>query len=417
MKTQWLGPSHIVRLEQAVKTEQVFLPHDPIFIAAGGLPSWSNKVQSFKHFSNSDSINYVIGDFRFGNTIFSAVKTIDMSVGFEFNKNFTGISKEFIDLDRDRQLLNLSLFALDRLIDKFQNSIKLLFWDLFIREYENRKNEKYYINGKYHHPTWNLKEINKMYTKNSPDLSSLLGYNSISSLYVDKNAHPSLKGFLFMSKVFEGISPEKALEISNDLQKELTVEIFAKLDKKIAISGQSSFCKSVQSLQSQGSIILPSGCFFVDRKEIVNTLKSGTPVYYFPPLRNDCDLDIDQWFEKIKSNFKEIELYSEFSHFRVVFWDSWARESISFREEAYRWFRPTSYLRSYAFLENSFPEVTIKLSRFTRQQMDSMIELNVGLQPTQKGIFMLFKLIENGRFSLIDEMQYTSILKKHFLGK
>lgn len=70
-----VGPSHIVRWQHLFSNTLTDLPAFDHY-AIGGLPIWDNELISFLNDAEDkyDEIYVLVGDFRFGNDLFSEIK-------------------------------------------------------------------------------------------------------------------------------------------------------------------------------------------------------------------------------------------------------------------------------------------------------------------------------------------------------
>lgn len=135
-KTCVVGPSHIVRWQYLAETTLTSLPRFDSY-AVPGLPIWDAELVSFLKSSEDryDDIYVMVGDFRFGNEIFSTPG----------RNRYLAIKKENINKNNDKELMEKSIQALDE-IGKLKN-VKFVFWDLYIREFINKKAGNYTDNG------------------------------------------------------------------------------------------------------------------------------------------------------------------------------------------------------------------------------------------------------------------------------
>lgn len=235
-----VGPSHIVRWQYLSTTTLTNLPKFDSY-ALPGLPIWDPDLLSFlKEVEGEyEEVYVLVGDFRFGNEIFSVPN----------RKRHLGINKENINDTNDSELLKKSIAALD-CICKIKN-VKIVFWDLYFREFSNRQRGNYTKNDIYQHPFWNYNFFQNKYSHKTIELSLLDSIN-IDLLFVDSSVHPSILGYCFLFNLFSNQSVIdsflSSLRLRNDIDKDLYYDIPS------AIIGNGSFFRTVQLYVTKGII-------------------------------------------------------------------------------------------------------------------------------------------------------------------
>lgn len=213
-----LGPSHVKRLEHALHRGLIPKPGLTIdFAGSDGMPIWHPLLAKQLHAADYDHIFVIVGDFRFGNKTFAESEA----------KKTGGIAKELISLENDAKLYQKSLATMDAWVAVFGKKIKFLFWDLLAREFFNRRNNKYTIDGQYRHPTWNYDEISQRYKDNIID-ADFLKDDCIDRLVTDSSNHFSIYAYLFVVDALQGFDAEKTFK-KNDFEYKFTV-----LDRKFS---------------------------------------------------------------------------------------------------------------------------------------------------------------------------------------
>ncbi|MGL5602837.1 MAG: hypothetical protein ACRDD5_18395 [Silvania sp.] len=295
-----VGPSHIVRWQHLFKNVLTQLPCFDSY-AIGGLPIWDDELLSFLKDSGHkyDEIYVLVGDFRFGNGFFN--KQL---------KRYLGISKDNINNTNDSILLDKSLLALDQ-ISELPN-VKLVFWDLYLREFINKKSEKYTNNGEYNHPLWNYDFIQNRYSDNTITLSELDKLN-LEYLYIDSSLHPSIFGYNFLFNIFTGQSVIDSFVASLKMKYDI--------DKKLhcptptVITGNSTFFRTVNLYIAKG-IISGSLNFQLSRADdaLFTKRKDDRRIIVFSESKNEPEqTKIKVYVEK--SNWKE-KMHYELSNIK-----------------------------------------------------------------------------------------------------
>ncbi len=211
-----IGPSHVKRLEHAL--EYGILPGSRLtleFLGRDGMPIWHPVFT--KHLTSADyeHIFVIVGDFRFGNKIFAKTEA----------KQADGVAKELINFDNDQKLYEKSLATIDEWIALFGNKITFLFWDLLGREFTNRHENKYTIDGQYRHPVWNYDDVLERYQANIFNVG-FINKVGMNRLAVDSANHFSMFAYLMIIDAIQHVENKKYLT-----KEELEFK-FRVLDKK-----------------------------------------------------------------------------------------------------------------------------------------------------------------------------------------
>ncbi|GAB7527796.1 hypothetical protein PS3A_02020 [Pseudomonas sp. 3A(2025)] len=227
-----IGPSHVVRWQRL----KSFFNIDDQFYGHGTLPIWHEKVEQLAQTAHPF---IMVGDFRFGNAYHVTHNVKDMF----------SIKKEFFNLDIDKVSFDKSIQGLEKLN---RHDIKLVFWCLFIREYKNRINNKYTVNGCYKHPVWNLGHLENKF-KNAIKLSVLFDQD-LDFLFMDASNHPTTFGFFFLKKLYQGKSPMDAFHDTLALKKSF-FKIFKYFrNEKVVVSGTNNSFKLINNYVGLGIV-------------------------------------------------------------------------------------------------------------------------------------------------------------------
>jgi len=206
-----------------------------------GLPIWDTELLTFIKSAEHayEKIYVLVGDFRFGNEIFSA----------PHKKRHLGIKKENINKQNDEELLNKSLDALDE-IYKIKN-VQFIFWDLYVREFINRRSGHYTENNIYKHPLWNYSFFQNRYSIRTVELNLLDNLN-IDLLFVDSSVHPSILGYCFLYNLFGNQSVINSFLSSLKLKGDIDKDLYYATPSTII--GNGSFFRTVQLHITKGII-------------------------------------------------------------------------------------------------------------------------------------------------------------------
>jgi hypothetical protein len=304
-----VGPSHIVRWQHLFSNTLTDLPAFDHY-AIGGLPIWDNELISFLNDAEDkyDEIYVLVGDFRFGNDLFSEIK-----------KRHLGIKKDNINIGNDTALLKRAIEALD-VICKIKN-VKIIFWDLYLREFLNKKTGRYVINKHYQHPLWNYDFFKRRYCHKNIDLSLLDSLN-IDLLFVDSSLHPSILGYCFLFNLFTDQSVTDSFLSSLRLKGEVDKDLYCRHSS--VIIGNGPFFRTIQLYISKGIISLPSNvqlyraddALFTKRKEVRTLIffsesKSGDDL-----KKSELHIERSNWARKIHF---ELSYVKENTHREAMF--------------------------------------------------------------------------------------------------
>ncbi|MCK8107690.1 hypothetical protein MTF64_12465 [Pseudoalteromonas sp. 2CM41L] len=243
-----VGPSHVVRWENGVKNSTLKNIEDTTYFACGGLPIWDKELFKYikEHQDEFDEITILVGDFRFGNT-FQFIDSV----------RHTGIEKKYITFDNDKYLYKKCLKALVELSEI--PSVSFIFWDLAIREYENKKKKKYLVNNEYQHPIWNLYDLENKFKERVLSISQILQYD-LDFLFIDSSLHPSVLGFDFLRTLILEKDTTSSLLSCLRLKKKISNYLFT--NEEIVICGVSKLYRALLMYVQKGIIHLPDNIQF-----------------------------------------------------------------------------------------------------------------------------------------------------------
>ena len=390
-----IGPSHCVRLKHAIKTEQIdrFIDIENID-GMGGRPTWSIEIKkTIKNIlkNNPSALIYIfVSDFRFGNKII----TDDFSI--HIKKEYLAVDKNLINEKNDSILFEFCQKNIDTLINDYPENIKLLFWDLALREQININERKYFSSeNKYLHPTWNISEINSKYS------NVLIGLQFINStsyqrLFIDSSLHPSLFGFIVIKKIIfhpSNISEDDFNQIEKSYDS-FILNLFNSIPikEKTVITGGSKFTRILQRYINEKHILLPELVKLIPLDSAINK-RNDCHVIYFPDIITHAKEDevVKQSIEKTIAIRDKISCNA--ARITVFPYDLWAYENISRRKDYKDKFISKTEFGKIRNIEDTicYQSQKNRISDLNKD-FESLIELNDTLLPTIYGIYRILGL-------------------------
>ena len=188
-----LGPSHVKRLAHAY--DYGILPDTKLnikFFGHDGMPIWHPAFTKILKSADYDQLLVIVGDFRFGNKIFAQTEA----------KKASGVAKELINYSNDQKLYEKSIAVIQEWITFYGDKIKFIFWDLLGREFANRQNNYYVIDGHYCHPTWNYDDVAERFKHHIIDIGFLKN-EYMNRLTVDSANHFSFYAYLLLTDILK----------------------------------------------------------------------------------------------------------------------------------------------------------------------------------------------------------------------
>lgn len=384
------GPSHIIRWKRMVN-EEIFPLHinSSKMVGKGGLPIWSRWLNSELASRNNFKIGLFVGDFRFGNSICGSTK-IDSYI---FCDSFYAIDRTKISENNDLILYRRSLAALDMINTSSDGNISFIFWCLFCSEVTNRLSRKYFVNGKYKHPTWNYSDLETLLPNlDIIDLKPLLrmAMHEVNRLFIDKSGHPSTIGFLFLDYVLGhgySVKDSYAFAVNSYESKifQVAKDFQMKYHKPIIITGSSVWLKvMVNSLGSNGQKKLAKLGLIIAP---VNKIQGR---YTLSDLTQNIEIDqchvtvISADVIEIKSDlaFAFAPLLFNWDTVEYLDWESSAKEIIQSRN-----IKADKISQNKSALSSTIP------------LLDSMVELGENGEPTFSGITFVLNYIMDSAVS------------------
>jgi len=371
-----IGPSHVVRYKKAIECFQIPIIEDIEITGVGGLPNWAPLIK--KELKSQENSLIIVADFRFGNKSINGAKLK------------YGIDKNLINHENDTILYNKSIEVLQKYVRK---NVHLLFWDLAVREYENKLLGKYFPYNTYKHPVWNLIDCENQFSDFTISLIDLLKDDRIKILYIDKSNHLSLVGYIFFSLIIEKIKYKEQINTINVYNDSL--EVFSKLKNTFTFS---------KSIVFGESILVRHLNYFLDRKLIDQTYTyneiplSGVKNFL---LNNDSGNNFFVYVSSIAfdGNIKKfsnhiLRLKRELNSIAnkkiiIIFWKAYSQEVNALRGVG-KINNQNLYIYSYEVLRDMFSEFKCDLPPTNTKEAESLVELNMSCQPTFKAILWSF---------------------------
>lgn len=377
-----VGPSHCVRFEHAIATGQLPAMQRTLkFIGVGGMPIWSPRImRELSANSACAAPFFIVGDFRFGNAI---LKHISGEIAFPVGREHLAVQKELINEANDKILYDLSMTAACAIAKEIP-AARLLFWDLTIREFENRSSGKYQDNGVYRHPVWNLDTVLSTFSDIAVDSHDMLPFAE--RLFIDSSGHPSLLGWIY---IFQHVQGRQDVDLARLVKAyELALDrtmgnLFG--GQVCVITGDSKFTRLLEKFVKLGIFSLPAGCVITSVRNAVNFRDSGTCLY-FPPMVTYA-MDENEITAQVTAVARNRALLQErFTEVSVLFYDNWEFECVSKRKDyagmyvSQHEIGRTAALEAQTCLAGQCYRITESLD------YEGMVELNNTVVPTVLGM-------------------------------
>lgn len=404
------GPSHCARLDFYFKSNQLISPSSLEVDGEGGRPIWS--PEHLKQILNATGkVLIFVPDFRFGNgTNFSCLPENLFELEDDFfleelskiRKVSNGVVKNKITKDSDDFLYKLSVRCLD-IINKNVLGVKFIFWCLTIRERDNRARGKYFFEGCYQHPAWNLSCMLSQYycaINTMPVVEKKIKF-----LHIDTSGHPSILGYLTILRAF------------------LKNEDFLLSMKHVYPFIKSEYSKIASFYESKGLSLV-----FIGESKLSKIYKNFSKKGIFPDFQNFVFFYSDysqalgsKEFNNEKSllvfqDDKELSFAcaSESLHsFKVVFfpYDSLALKIVSLRSAQ-------ACNHGFSNFEiNVSQDLPFNISSNDIESVDflfdtSFLELNETCYPTLKGVMSIFFNLISSFDKELANSYYSTLLRK-----
>lgn len=407
-----IGPSHLVRLRDGIEHNLLPLILGEVrLVGVGSMPIWSPRVFKELKNSSSDEANfYIVSDFRFGNKLLRDESfTPNLLPAVELG----GVEKDLISTQNDKSMYDLCIHALDEIV-QLPGDHKLLFWDLSIREYENRANRKYFINGAYSHPVWNLSEVLNKYSNYAIDTNEILKYGN--RLYIDSSAHPSFVGwatiYMYLTCSNDHFSIASIIKRFDSALSLCVSNLVG--GARVIITGESVFTNNLTKLVSHGVFSLPAGWKIVPISYALEASEEFSCCLFFPSI-----VTYNLGIPEINCQTLEVKriqnlLKMKYDNLHTLFYDNWAFESISKRHDFLGKFSPTSLEGKTTRLESEVCSQGQIFRITTIEDFEPIIELNVTLIPTLKGVLEIIGRSVGGKDRAFIHCEYEKLKHQVF---
>jgi hypothetical protein len=387
-----LGPSHINRWIESIRCNVIPTLNNLKLIGRGGSAIWSQFLSQYeKDFDSYEKIVYIVGDFRFGNR-----SLLDDSLP----RNHHGIDKNLINHENDIILFSKCIEKIKSLINsKNGHKIKFIFWDLALREHNNKRLNKFVNNGVYNHPIWNLQDVENIFSENVLSLSTL-EENILDKMYIDSSNHPSIWGYKLLHWLVEGHQSE------NFSINKISPSLFFN-QNEIIYAGDSIFVKYVNDFINRGIVKFQN---FVNLKQsdlISFAQKNHSKEIIFISSLSCNDDNILFFLKRINSLIRITNMFN--SRIKIIFWEAYAKEIIGSRENKYQHLSSNYYLNRHENFKSHF-ELDSYHPKIDTIDSQGLVELNINLQPTLKGINWILNAPMN-------RLDYTDLAYKNHINE
>lgn len=407
----YLGPSHVQRLDHAFRTSQLPPRPSAAFAHAGGLPIWAPEISHALKNHPGYSPRFVVGDFRFGNKIIDKIGEVS---AYPKQGRRVGVRRDLINDDNDQKMYRFSIAAIDRIQANFPEA-RLLFWDLLVREFRNRRAGHYGIGADYRHPVWNMSDVLARYRDMAIDVTPLLDDPIVDKIAIDNSGHPSLKGWSFILNVLDGLTVAQAKDVIADMDRAIVATMFCAMPDTI-ILGDGELLDNIRHLLSIEALTLPGRVRIAHNADIDEALETGALVLDVVSLRavgGSGNVE-EAYRRRVRKARARVGRYSRFSNYKALLWTPWAQELIAKRIRSYGQGLPTADDLQYPYVEKTFGSAVVPLTSIPPRIADGMVQLHNGLDITQFGIMALMTLVGYGRVGVADVERYLRSITPFF---
>lgn len=187
----FIGGAHVHRWLKCIKDgifpPEIYQPFDAY--GAGGIPVWSKKLYESAGSLNYKSINLIVGDFRYGNAVLTDNKATKLMLD-----GYAAVTTSLINSENDILMMQRCLSAIKRWNEKFHGALKIVFWDLFFKQYNhlgelNKSACELYADVISKHCEFNVVDFQPLHKYK---------FRGLRRLFIDNSYHPSYIGCLFL---------------------------------------------------------------------------------------------------------------------------------------------------------------------------------------------------------------------------
>lgn len=256
-----VGTSHALRLKNAVDHGLLNVRHRPI-------ASWherparmlaSSEFMDAEFATTHTAALLLVPEMRLGNR--SLVNPDDPTAEIE-------VDKSLISEANDRALFQRAKAALRTILAR-NPKCRPVFWSLMGREYENLQMGRYLDGGRYHHPIWNLSDVEREFSNHVVPLQGLLPDRRTRALFVDRSMHPSWLGQQLLMRIID--TPDAhVVDLFNDLWDTAQKPVLD-FDKPTVITGQSLWLRRLRAHDEAELIRLGPNISVVEPSELAQS--------------------------------------------------------------------------------------------------------------------------------------------------
>ncbi|WP_300014902.1 glycosyltransferase 61 family protein [Methylovulum sp.] len=389
-----VGSSHVTWWELAIERRQIPKPsHDVIFIGRGAMPIWGDFIRSeiARIEDQVDQMVLLVGDLRFGNKILKSEKFLRTG---DSSGNYLYIEKELISDENDKRMLKLNVNFFNDLSTRLGSKLRILLWSSTYREFLNKQNDRYGGKSNYRHPVWNLADLAGQFKNALIDTSPLTGF-PLDSFFLDSNGHPTFKGHALIGRLLAGQDALAAYEsVCSTFETWSHLMFPLNADRyRINITGNSIAFRALDKA-------VRTNCFLMPASWEINGLKASRDapgrydrVVYLSGLsfQDESPAQIKAKIAEEKAVIQQLALGGPVT---VMFWDQWARETVSKRPEYLNQFMPKHAEAYVEGIEQQFADFDVRrLSAIPFQESIELIECGGSFHPCGKGYAALFHLM------------------------
>lgn len=273
------GPSHVSRLRFAYESGEVAPPVSSIeWLDRPGESITSPFFRNSSVFNEPIPTLLFVTGFRLGNR-----RLVDPGKP----GSYSGIDKSIISRSRDAALYDETIELLDNTV-KRNPDIKLIFWSLAGREFNNRISGKYMTNASYKHPAWNLEIVESRYSDNIASMFPVIKHEMASVLFRDNSVHPSWVGNELITRIVD--TDRSPAELFSEIIRTQSFPVLS-FENRTIIVGQSVFINRLK-LMIESGIISVSNVEFSSVREILSDpddFGSNFDVVFVSGVRDSAD--------------------------------------------------------------------------------------------------------------------------------
>ncbi|WP_344310923.1 hypothetical protein [Brevibacterium samyangense] len=217
---------------------------------------------------------FLVPDFRFGN------KAV---VNPKIPANHAAVDRSLISPENDAKMYSAVMTALEAIRDK-NPRCRFVFWCFAGREEDNRFAGKYFENGVYRHPTWNLSDAEERLGSQVISLRPLIEHPHGRSFRIDDSQHPSFLGHELLRRLIADPDIDLPTTISDIVS--TSTQVVVRATVPTVITGHSHWLTRLDETVSRRLVRLEGPVDIVDPKTLFTEPPGrGTRVVYVSGLQ------------------------------------------------------------------------------------------------------------------------------------